>query len=241
MAEIKVAVINASTILADTEVQNVITALQTQVTRDFAPQWGIDADLSFIPHGEQPPPGYWWLTILDDSDQAGSLGYHDVTENGLPLGKVFAKTDIADHLQWSVTASHELLEMLGDPAINLSVLVGNTLYAYEVCDSPENEKFGYDINGVKVSDFVFPSWFQPFRSEGTQFDFGAHLTAPLQLLPGGYIGTYDITSGNGWQQTTAPGTQLTYQMRPQPGSRRERRRTPREQWLASRLVDPESR
>ena len=32
------------------------------------------------------------MLVLDTSDQAGALGYHDVTPQGLPLGKVFAKT-----------------------------------------------------------------------------------------------------------------------------------------------------
>jgi hypothetical protein len=237
MANTKISIINASTVLTDEQVKPVIVALQTQASRDFAPIWGMDADLSFVPNGQRPPAGNWWLTILDDSDQGGTLGYHDLTEAGLPLGKVFAKTDIVNNLQWSVTASHELLEMLGDPAINLSVLVGNTLYAYEVCDSTESEQFAYEINGVKVSDFVFPSWFEPFHHSGSQFDFGNHVTAPLQLLPEGYIGTYDITSGNGWQQTTAQDTPLTYQMRPCPGSRRERRRTPQKHWITSKLVE----
>lgn len=236
MADIKIALINASTVLADQDVQSILGALQTQVTRDFAPTWGIDADLSFVPRGTQPDSDTWWLTVLDDTDQAGLLGYHDLTDQGLPLGKVFARTDLAEHLQWSVTVSHELLEMLGDPAINLSVLVGNTLYAYEVCDSPESETFGYDIGGVKVSDFVFPTWFQPFHPTPVQYDFGKHISAPLQVLPGGYIGTYNITSGSGWQQTTAPGERLTYQMRARPGSRRERRRTPRDQWLTSHVL-----
>lgn len=58
----------------------------------------------------------------------------------MPLGKVFAGTDLKYGYTWSVTASHELLEMLADPNINLTVLLQNsetagTLYAYEVCDA----------------------------------------------------------------------------------------------------------
>ncbi len=75
MANIRVAVINASTILSDAQVKAAIAAFQTQVHRDFAPAWGIDADLIFVPKGGTPAAGSWWLTILDDSDQAGALGY----------------------------------------------------------------------------------------------------------------------------------------------------------------------
>lgn len=66
MANIRIAVINASTVLTDDEVQAAVPALQTQVHRDFAPIWGIDADLSFIPSGSSADPGLWWLTVLDD-------------------------------------------------------------------------------------------------------------------------------------------------------------------------------
>ncbi len=123
MANIQVSVINASTVLTDDQVKVALPALQTQVRRDFAPAWGVDADLSFVPQGSKPVPGSWWLVILDNSDQAGALGYHDLTEEGLPLGKVFAGTDKHYGNEWTVTASHELLEMLGDPDVNLTALV----------------------------------------------------------------------------------------------------------------------
>src|SRR5271154_5703301 len=118
----QISVINASTVLNDNDIRPVIEALQQQVSDDFFPAWGVDAKLTFIPTASAPPGDTWWLTILDDSDQAGALGYHDLTPDGLPLGKVFAATDLKYGNSWSVTASHELLEMLADPNINLSVL-----------------------------------------------------------------------------------------------------------------------
>jgi hypothetical protein len=42
------------------------------------------------------------------------VGYHDLTNEGLPLGKVFAGSDMVNGYNWTVTASHELLEMLID-------------------------------------------------------------------------------------------------------------------------------
>jgi hypothetical protein len=180
--------------------------------------------------------------VLDNSDQAGALGYHDVTDQGLPLGKVFAGTDLQSGNQWTVTASHELLEMLADPEINLTVFVqpsqqGGTLYAYEVCDACEADELGYDIDGTMVSDFVYPAWFEPSRQPGSaQFDYASQIQAPLQVLPGGYIGVFDVTSGTGWHQITAQGSARTYSMRPRVGSRRERRRTPRDEWLRSEAL-----
>ena len=89
MAEIKIAFINESTDVSDADVANLVPALQKQVRGDFAPAWGVDADLRFVPRGENPKPGEWWVVILDNADQAGVLSYHDVTMEGLPLGKVF--------------------------------------------------------------------------------------------------------------------------------------------------------
>src|SRR6266852_514158 len=122
MANIKVAVINQSQSLTDDQVSQAVPALQAQVSNDFAPAWGIDADVTFVP-GSQPAPGSWALVIFDNSDQPGALGYHDLTVEGLPLGKVFAGTDIQYGLQWTITASHELLEMLADADIDLTVFV----------------------------------------------------------------------------------------------------------------------
>ncbi|MHB8604408.1 MAG: hypothetical protein ACYDCK_04065 [Thermoplasmatota archaeon] len=239
MADIEIAVINASTVLSDAKVKPVVAALQTQVHRDFAPLWGVDADLVFVPKGGKPATGAWWLAILDNSDQAGALGYHDLTKEGLPLGKVFAGSDIQAGYAWSVTASHELLEMLADSDVNLTAFIetSNTkgrLYAYEVCDACEADQFGYKIGNVLVSDFVTPAWFESFRRKGSaRFDYGKHVNRPFELLAGGYIGVYDVGGGSGWQQVTAESTTRRYEMRPRVGSRRERRRTPREEWLAS--------
>jgi hypothetical protein len=241
MANIKISVINASTVLKDEAVKAVVPALQTQVRRDFAPVWGVDADLTFVPKGGKPAAGSWWLTVLDNSDQAGALGYHDLTKDGLPLSKVFAGSDMKYGYQWTVTASHELLEMLGDPDINLTAFVESSskagvLYAYEVCDACEADEFGYKIDGTLVSDFVYPAWFESFRKKGsTQFDYGKHIQKPFQLLKGGYISVYDVHGMMGWHQLNAEEAPTRYDLRPRVGSRRERRRIPRDHWLKSEV------
>jgi hypothetical protein len=235
---INIAVINASTVLTDSEVQNIVPALQKQVSEHFAPAWGVDAALNFVAQGSNPPAGYWWLVVLDDSDQAGALGYHDLTNEGLPMGKVFAGSDLKYGSEWTVTASHELLEMLADPNINLTVFIqkndsSGRLYAYEVCDACEADNLGCRINNILVSDFVYPSWFEDFRTpNSTQFDYGQHLTQPLQLATDGYIGIFDVTSGNGWTQLTAQ-HRTHARVRGETGSRRERRRTIRSLWMKS--------
>lgn len=239
LATSQISVINESTVLTDADVTPVVVALQQQVTNDFRPIWGTDAELKMIPQGTPAPAGTWSLVILDDSDQAEALGYHDLTPDGLPLGKIFAASDLKAGTSWSVTASHELLEMLADPNINLTAFVQNantsgTLYAYEVCDACEDDSFGYQINNVLVSDFVYPTWFENFREQGsTQFDRMNQIQSSLQLLTGGYIGVFNVTDGTGWQQQTAEKTPLNMRHRGHVGSRRERRSISRNQWLTS--------
>ena len=97
-----------------------------------------------------------------------------------------------------MTASHEIAEMLIDPAIALGAQGpdGSSWYAYETADAVEREEF--DVNGIAMSNFVFPAWFEGFRApRSTQFDYLNHCTQPFELRPGGYISIYK----NGtWQQ-----------------------------------------
>lgn len=238
MANIKIAFINESTVLSDDEVKAALPALQRQVTRDFAPIWGVEADLGFLLKTAPIPPGTWLIGIFDNSDQPGALGYHDLTQEGLPLAKVFAGTDLQYGSAWTVTASHELLEMLGDPDINLYAFSQKGMeiffYGYEVCDACEADELGYQIDGVLVSDFVYPAWFEGFRAQGsTQFDYQNQIQSPFELLKGGYISIFDVSYNSGFNQLYPTGAELDYRARPHVGSRRERRATAREQWMRS--------
>jgi hypothetical protein len=237
----RIAVINMSTVLEDRDIRHSMKAIEHQIHHDFAPVWGIDANISFAADDSGAPSGSWWLLILDDADQADVLGYHDLTDEGLPLGKVFARTDQQHGACWTVTASHEVLEMLMDPDINLCAFVqtnnNNAMwYAYEVCDPCELDDQGYSIDGVQVSDFVYPAWFQGFQETGATFDRNERIYQPFQLLPGGYASVFEVPSGLGWYQINgppAPASSKGRSLSPPVGSRRERRRRARSQWLRS--------
>jgi hypothetical protein len=240
MANLSVAVFTKATVpeASDAAARAMVGAVQTQIQRDFAAAWNITADLVFFTGGQQVPKDMWQVGLFDNADQAGALGYHDVTRDGLPLGKVFARTTLVDGGKISVTLSHEVLEMLADPDINLTAFVespsgGGRLYAYEVCDAVEADVLGYEVDGITVSDFVTPAWFQSFRKKGsTDFSFRKHVNHPFALAAGGYIGYYDVAGGSGWQQLT-PNQKPALRARAPRGSRRERRRTPRSQWIPS--------
>ena len=199
---INIDLINRSTVLTDQQVSAAMAALQTQANRDVAPVWNTSAaSLTFVGKAQQPSVAHWWLVVLDYSDQAGALGYHDLTSAGLPISKVFAASDMQYHHSWTVTASHELVEMLVDPWLNLCAIgPDNRIWAYEACDAVEADGLGYAIDGVAVSDFCLPAWWEPPRG-GLKVDFGGHIGRPLQLAAGGYSQYLDLRRG--WVQVTA--------------------------------------
>lgn len=233
-----VAVVNTpSSGVPDQQVIEFVAALEQQVVQHFGPAWHIGAHLKVVPSTEKPPAGAWTVALLDSSDQAGALGYHDLTPDGLPLGKVFAGTDRQYGQSVSVTLSHELLEMLADPWINLCAQADDgKFYAWESCDAVEGDSLGYVIGGVLVSSFLTPAW---FGHGGGQVSYPeGRVSAPFQLAKGGYAGVFDPASGQGWTQVTAQQHDLVAPAElahavPRVGSRRERRFRGSRFWLPS--------
>jgi hypothetical protein len=252
-----IAILNRTTILDDAAFHPVVSALQKQVSGDFAPLWRRDASLVHVAKSETPPPGAWQVVVSDTIAMAGALGYHDFTHAGLPISKVAAKT----HGKWTVTLSHEVLEMLGDPDIVRAAFIQTSpfralVYAYENCDPVEDDRFGYDIDGVTLSDFVTEEWFEPGRF-GVKFSFRDTVKRPLTLAPGGYISVYRTPGIGRWIQVTAREdtyavhegnvSEITrmyageqhgsytnlYRNLPNVGSRRERRNRSRIEWMRS--------
>jgi hypothetical protein len=197
----RISIINSSKTLKDSEITSVLGPLQTQITEHFSPVWGIGAALSFAPGQTKAPPGAWTLLMLDDADTPSALSYHYVSGDGFPTGKVFIKTIREYGTSWTKSASHQLLEMLANPRINLTVLNSaakgaGTLYAYEVADACQGDADGYKVNDVLVSDFVYPIWFdQNAKGDTIQFDYMRHIHKPLELCSGGWIAAYDIKGG----------------------------------------------
>jgi hypothetical protein len=82
---------------------------------------------------DAPKPSDWQFVYFDDADTAGALGYHEQTYNGQPISKVFVKTTLKVNELVSVTACHELFEMVIVPLANLwAESPDGTEYAYEM-------------------------------------------------------------------------------------------------------------
>jgi len=161
-----------------------VAAMQLYVNQHVAPVWGTPAKLvkstGFIKDA-------WAVVFLDDADQPGALAYHDLTPDGLPLSKVFVRTTINNGDLVSVSTSHELVEMLVDPAINIMTTGPDpkATYAYETADPVEALTF--KVNDIPMSDFVYPAYFEIFRKPGSvKFDHLNKVNKPFQILSGGY-------------------------------------------------------
>jgi hypothetical protein len=200
----RVAVLNQSTRVSDDEIKTAVVALQTQIHRDFAPVWGIDAELTVIEKDAKPEEGSWWLLIQDESEYPGAIAYHSLTAEGLPLVKVSVANAQQYGMMWTTAASHDLMEMLANPRANLTVYdsedgIKGRLYVREICD-PVASIF-YRIDGTLVSDFVYPSWFESFRARGSaQFDHEGKLSAAFEVAPGSYVTSCEVKDSSGWRQ-----------------------------------------
>lgn len=235
-----IAVVNRSTLYPDAKLAALVKALQAQVSGDFAPVWGLNAGLLAVPTNETPPPFAWQLVLLDDPDQAGVLGYHELTAEGQPLGKVFVRLDQQDGIPDGMTASHELLEMLADSNANTFDRAANgDFYIREVCDpvSVWWYPIGRHDDGSQIygAYFVTPDWF----TIGAKGPFAAPspadraITAPFMLGPGFIQGTggYISVVRNGtWVHLQA---QNAPESAPSAQGRRGLRMLPRDQWRRS--------
>lgn len=199
--------------IADEEVQHVIRAVNRQITDDFEPYWSLGATLRLEGKSGKGPQkqsladmrGDAILYLWNETDVSGALGYHDRNNRGIPYGFVF--TELSKKLEepWSVTLSHEALELIGDPEVNLLVQgphpAKKTLevfHWYEMCDAVQAET--YTVDGVEVSNFLLPLYFTGGEEVGGRNDFlgRAHKGQTLRSFgvnPGGYIGFYNPASG----------------------------------------------
>jgi hypothetical protein len=182
--------------------------LSTQAMQDLPSQWsGVSANVSVAPTLASLPHGAWPIFLVA-SLPAGEGGFH-MDKHNQPYAKVIAS---AGDESWTIDASHEMVEMLVDPAGNRmqssqairiegnEVVDGNGIFNYlvEACDPCEANGYAYDIDGIAVSDFITPNFYEASVTAGTVYSFKGNIQRPRQLLPGGYI-SYVQPDGN-WNQ-----------------------------------------
>src|SRR5207244_478688 len=125
----QIALVSKTAEIGPTELARVAAALNTQLARDFAPVWNVDAAVT-----TERAKGAWPLIVTDDAPAAGV----HIDDQGRPTAIVGYADD------WALAASHELLEMCVDPHGNRLITAravkpgqGRVDYLVEVCDPCE--------------------------------------------------------------------------------------------------------
>lgn len=194
-------------VMSGQELAYITEALCLQAHRDYnTSPWverGYCAPAIVVPLGvgSPYPKGAWKIILLDDTTQAGALGYHEDEDGYIPFSDVFVKTCREDHTPVSECASHEMIEMLCDPFVDKPKTVQHHGFEYirEVCDPVQD--CGYDAgNGQIVSDFVWPLWFGLEQTRAALSQRHS-IQDPFQLAAQGYISRKPIgASENEWGQ-----------------------------------------
>ena len=96
---------------------------------------------------------------------------------------------------FGIGLSHEVFETLVDPyptgyGASYQVFVGSNytyMYVKEVCDAVQ-DTLATNVNGITMSNFVYPTYFNPICPIGTQLDYNNQLTSPLTPFKGSQFG-----------------------------------------------------
>jgi hypothetical protein len=201
--------------VTDEDLQKAIRAINRQIQEDFAPYWGMSAVLRLEGRSAETPEtveladlrGDAVIYLWNQADVDDALGYHFQNNRGIPFGFVF--TEIAQSIgePWSVTLSHEALELIADPETNLLVMGPHptddreVFHWFEMCDAIQAET--YELDGIPVSNFLLPLYFTGTRETdevGARNDFlgrtyGGQTLTSFGINPGGYIGFFDPQMG----------------------------------------------
>jgi hypothetical protein len=183
-------------------------ALNLQVTRDLPQFWPVSATVFYLPNPKKIPAGVWPVQLVKTlpPDEGG---FHS-DKHKQPYAKVIASTE---DTTWTIDVSHEILEMLVDPygnrmqsSVAIEIVGGKIQdgtgqfgYLVEACDPCEDNSYAYTINGIAVSDFITPHFYDPMVTPGTRYSFTGAIKGPRQILPGGYISWVNAQKDE-WQQ-----------------------------------------
>lgn len=199
--------------ISDEEVEFTIRAINRQIAEDFEPYWSLGARLRLEGRsGSQPDTqsladmrGDAVLYLWSESDVPDALGYHDHNNRGIPYGFVFTALSAKLGENWTVTLSHEALELIADPEANLLVQGPHpadsslaVFHWYEMCDAVQAET--YKLDGIEVSNFVLPLYFTGGDELGGRNDFLSRAYGGKTLIsfgtnPGGYVGFFNPQTG----------------------------------------------
>lgn len=180
---------------------HIAEAVQDQVNREFAAEWGAKAAVRVGASRSDIKPGEWaydFLPSLPDAPDASA--YHDINGKGVPFALCAVKTcdSLLGPTGISVDASHEILETAGDQGANQFANDDKgLLHAVEMCDAVEVQTYGKTCKDgavVQVSNWLLRSWFIP--GAAGPYDYMSFAKIPGAVSPPGPLQTAPGKGGN---------------------------------------------
>jgi hypothetical protein len=183
-------VIRRSDFITDEDVAFAVKAVNKQGL-EFAKDWGLSepGPLAFYTSEDGLPGGgrVRIVSLVDDVSMAGVKGFHDAW-----AGEISAQVGV--DAAWTVTLSHEHLEMMGNPLlVRWATMPDGRSTPWEACDAVQADTYLENVElfgrrrDIALSNYLLPSWFD---SRGKYpFDRMGKLEAPFSMVPngGGYL------------------------------------------------------
>ncbi len=222
--------------ISDADLLAAIRVVNEQIANDFVPYWNMPATLRLEgTRLDQPRAnaaallrGDAVLYVTSETGRNDPEGFHERNLRGVPYGVVYSQISVETGDPWSVTLSHETLELIADPQGN-NYIKGpsphdprkTVFYWFELCDAVSSQT--YEIGGVALQSFLLPAYFEP-PTPGARTNFLGLELPPFGIAPESYLGYYDPEKGSDETTHIDPTGKLRLEIRQRFGGTRSHRR-----------------
>lgn len=175
-------------------------AVQDQVNREFAEEWGAQTEIRVGAEDDVQPGEFTYCFVATLPDDPDASAYHDLLVSGVPYALCAVTTcdDLLGPNGVSVDASHEILETAGDEGANQFANDNKgLLHAMEMCDAVEIQTYPKtckDGTVVQVSNWLLRAWFDP--EAAGPYDYMTLAGLPGAVAPAGPLQTAVGQGGN---------------------------------------------
>jgi len=196
---LSIALIDPARLVSADDATAVAAVVTKQLQNHLAPAWNVTGSVHYFSDPHSVPNGYALLQLVESAGDDSDYGFHTLAGNR-PVA--YVQVEEGSNL-WSLTVSHEALEMTVDPT-GSTLIAGSSpdgqrhvQYLAEICDPCQSPDVGYSIDGYLVSEFVLKNYYGPASTPGP-YSVNGRITAPRSLLPDGYLSWMDPTQANQW-------------------------------------------
>jgi hypothetical protein len=212
-----ISILNRS-MVADRDVRKAVRAINRQIAEHFEPAWDLSGTLRLATSGETlrqlEKRGHAIVHLRNRPPRMRPPGLHDTTGGGTIAAVIYTELPALVRsrdpwLVWTADLSHEVLELIADPELNTLVKGPHPVHPRhevfhyrEVCDPVEATS--YHIDGVAVSNFLLPHYYNADGERGGRNDFLKTGVEAFRWIEGGGIGFWDPAAGRRGAYVTFP-------------------------------------